>query len=85
MTPLNSRNCQIAREKWQMCSKTRKRPVHAAKSVPACGMWPTNCGRLFLFDWIRQPSNFRPSTQMPQFFGLWDHLAGDDLDIAQRV
>jgi len=35
----------------------------------------------FLADWIRQPSHFRPSTRMPQFFGLTDHLpqhgAGD--------
>ncbi len=30
----------------------------------------------FLSDWIRQPGHFRPSTRMPQFFGLWDHLPG---------
>ncbi|MFP6576686.1 MAG: hypothetical protein VB912_16115, partial [Pirellulaceae bacterium] len=28
----------------------------------------------FLYDWIAQPERFRPSTRMPQFFGLWDHL-----------
>ena len=28
----------------------------------------------FLQDWLRRPANFRPSTRMPQFFGLYDHL-----------
>jgi cytochrome c2 len=28
----------------------------------------------FMYDWIRQPSHFRPDTRMPQFFGLWSHL-----------
>ena len=30
----------------------------------------------FLYSWIRKPSDFRPSTKMPQFFGLWNHLGG---------
>ena len=29
----------------------------------------------FLYDWIRKPASFRPSTKMPQFFGLWSHLS----------
>jgi cytochrome c2 len=32
----------------------------------------------FLSDWINHPSAFRPSTRMPQFFGLWNHLPEDD-------
>jgi mono/diheme cytochrome c family protein len=28
----------------------------------------------FLYDWIKNPTNFRPSTKMPRFFGQWDHL-----------
>lgn len=28
----------------------------------------------FVYDWVRDPQNFRPSTRMPKFFGLWDHL-----------
>jgi cytochrome c2 len=28
----------------------------------------------FLYDWIRNPRDFRPSTKMPRFFGLHDHL-----------
>lgn len=28
----------------------------------------------FLYDWISEPKHFRPTTKMPQFFGLWDHF-----------
>ena len=28
----------------------------------------------WLYSWIRKPSDFRPSTKMPQFFGLHEHL-----------
>lgn len=28
----------------------------------------------FLYDWIKEPKHFRPTTKMPQFFGLWDHF-----------
>jgi mono/diheme cytochrome c family protein len=30
--------------------------------------------KTFLYDWTANPKNFRPSTRMPQFFGLWNHL-----------
>jgi len=28
----------------------------------------------FLLDWIRDPTNFRPTTRMPRFYGLHEHL-----------
>ncbi len=28
----------------------------------------------FVYQWIKEPKSFRPTTKMPQFFGLWDHL-----------
>ncbi|WP_425616862.1 hypothetical protein NA78x_000523 [Anatilimnocola sp. NA78] len=31
----------------------------------------------FLYDWIWDPQNFRKSTRMPRFFGLWDHFRDD--------
>lgn len=34
-------------------------------------------GPTFLYDWIREPKHFRPSTKMPQFFGMWDHIKDD--------
>ena len=41
-------------------------------------------GEPFLYDWIREPKNFRPTTRMPQFFGHWDHLEGEDLELAKK-
>ncbi|MCG8584486.1 MAG: hypothetical protein MI757_07235, partial [Pirellulales bacterium] len=31
----------------------------------------------YLYAWIKKPSDLRPDTRMPQFFGLHDHLAKD--------
>jgi len=38
----------------------------------------------FLYSWIHKPSDFRPSTRMPQFFGQWEHLAGHSLEVSQQ-
>lgn len=35
----------------------------------------------FLFDWIAKPSNFRPSSRMPQFFGLNDHIKREHQEV----
>ncbi|MHB0955372.1 MAG: hypothetical protein ACYC0X_03240 [Pirellulaceae bacterium] len=34
----------------------------------------------FLADWIERPSHFRPTTRMPQAFGLWNHLPDVELE-----
>jgi hypothetical protein len=31
----------------------------------------------FLYSWIKDPMDFRPTTKMPKFFGLWDHLVNE--------
>jgi len=38
----------------------------------------------FLYSWIRRPKDFRATTKMPQFFGLWDHLDGPGLSASER-
>jgi mono/diheme cytochrome c family protein len=38
----------------------------------------------FLYSWIRQPKDFRPSTKMPQFFGLWSALGHEGLEQSQK-
>ena len=40
-------------------------------------------GSEFLFRWIRRPQDFRPTTRMPQFFGLWDHLHAEPAELAK--
>ncbi len=32
----------------------------------------------FLYSWLRNPRNFRPTTKMPRIFGLWDHLVPEE-------
>jgi cytochrome c551/c552 len=32
----------------------------------------------WLYDWIRRPADFRPTTRMPQFFGHFEHLDGEN-------
>ena len=38
----------------------------------------------WIYSWIRKPSDFRPSTRMPQIFGLWEHLEGQGLEESQK-
>jgi hypothetical protein len=38
----------------------------------------------FLYTWVRKPNDFRPSTKMPQFFGLQSHLEGFGLEESQK-
>jgi cytochrome c551/c552 len=37
----------------------------------------------FVQDWIHKPSDFRPTTRMPQPFGQWEHLEGKSLAVAK--
>ncbi|MCH2114992.1 MAG: PDZ domain-containing protein [Pirellulales bacterium] len=42
----------------------------------------------WLYSWIEEPANFRPSTRMPQFFNLHEHLLdsedNDELETAKK-
>ena len=38
----------------------------------------------WLYSWLRNPQDFRPSTKMPRFFGLWEHLEGKGLEESMR-
>ncbi len=38
----------------------------------------------WLYSWLQNPQDFRPSTKMPRFFGLWEHLEGKGLEESQR-
>ncbi len=58
-------------------------PGTMRKVGPTLRHLKSKAGEPFLFDWIREPKNFRPSTKMPQFFEQWDHLSGNDLHAAQ--
>jgi cytochrome c551/c552 len=38
----------------------------------------------WVYAWLRNPQEFRPSTKMPRFFGLWSHLEGKGLEESAR-
>ena len=59
-------------------------PGTRRKSGPSLRFVASKVGRPFLYDWIRKPKDFRPSTKMPQFFEQWNHLDGHDLDVAKK-
>ncbi len=61
-----------------------EKPGQFRKVGPSLRYVAEKLGPQFLFSWIRRPQDFRPTTRMPQIFGLWDHLEGGDLELAKR-
>ncbi|MEZ6112841.1 MAG: hypothetical protein R3C99_17795 [Pirellulaceae bacterium] len=59
-------------------------PGSLAKPGPSLRFVTDKLDDAFLYDWIREPKHFRPSTRMPQFFGLWNHLEGESKAKAQE-
>lgn len=57
-------------------------PGTLRKTGPSLRHVGTKVGKSFLYDWIREPKHFRPSTKMPQFFGMWDHIQEDEAALA---
>lgn len=54
-------------------------PGQYRKVGPSLRYLASKADLAFLYDWIRNPTNFRPSTKMPRFFGLWDHLVPEEV------
>lgn len=57
-------------------------PGKYRKTGPSLRFVASKSDYAFLYNWIRKPSDFRPSTRMPQFFGHNEHL--EPGDIAER-
>lgn len=53
-------------------------PGTLRKVGPSLRHLSSKVGREWLYDWIRDPTHFRPSTRMPKFFELWKHLDSSD-------
>ncbi len=71
--------------KMAVVLQDQETPGTRRKPGPSLRFVASKLGAPFLYDWIREPNNFRPETKMPQFFGLWDHLQGEGRDEAQRL
>jgi hypothetical protein len=74
----------LARQEWTTLDakthamagwfKDQEAPGDQRKPGPSLRYLAAKMDRTFLYDWIRDPVNFRPNTRMPRFFGLWNHL-----------
>jgi cytochrome c2 len=49
-------------------------PGQLRKVGPSLRYLSSKVGQNFVFNWIREPKDFKPTTKMPQFFGLYSHL-----------
>ena len=64
--------------------KTPETPGQYPKVGPSLRHVASKVGFDWLYAWLRNPMDFRPSTKMPRFFGLWEHLEGAGLEESQR-
>lgn len=64
--------------------KTPETPGQYPKVGPSLRHVASKVGFDWLYAWLRNPMDFRPTTKMPRFFGLWEHLEGAGLEESQR-
>jgi cytochrome c551/c552 len=64
--------------------KDPETPGTLPKVGPSLRHVASKVGFDWLYSWLRNPQDFRPSTKMPRFFGLWEHLSGKGLEESQR-
>ena len=65
--------------------KDIENPGKLRRAGPSLRFVGSKLDSAFLYDWIRKPKHFRPTSRMPQFFGLWNHLEGESLKTAKRL
>ncbi|MEX2175973.1 MAG: hypothetical protein WD872_16545 [Pirellulaceae bacterium] len=65
--------------------KDQETPGDQRKPGPSLRYLGAKVDRTFLYDWIRDPTNFRPDTRMPKFFGLWDHLKNEQGEMTDHL
>ena len=64
--------------------KDPETPGTLPKVGPSLRHVASKVGFDWLYSWLRNPQEFRPSTKMPRFFGLWSHLEGKQLEESKR-
>jgi cytochrome c551/c552 len=58
----------------QMLNAEYETPGEFRKVGPSLRFVGSKVDFRFLYSWIKDPQNFRPTTKMPRFFGLYDHF-----------
>ncbi len=76
---LSARSHQLA-----VLLKDPETPGTLPKVGPSLRHVASKVGFDWLYAWLRNPQDFRPSTKMPRFFGLWEHLEGKGLEESMR-
>jgi hypothetical protein len=65
-------------QKLEAVLKDVETPGVFRKVGPSLRHLKSKVGYEWLYSWVRNPTDFRPSTKMPRFFGLWNHLVPDE-------
>ena len=79
-------DAKLSSRSHQMASllKDPETPGTLPKVGPSLRHVASKVGFDWLYAWLRNPQDFRPSTKMPRFFGLWEHLEGKGLEESMR-
>ena len=79
-------NAKLSARSHQLVSllKDPETPGTLPKVGPSLRHVASKVGFDWLYAWLRNPQDFRPSTKMPRFFGLWEHLEGKGLEESMR-
>jgi cytochrome c551/c552 len=64
--------------------KDPETPGTLPKVGPSLRHAAAKLGFEWTYAWLRNPQDFRPSTKMPRFFGLWEHLEGKGLEESMK-
>lgn len=65
--------------------KDQEAPGNQRRPGPSLRYLAKKSDRQFLYDWLADPTHFRPTTRMPRFFGLWDHLKDGKGEMTDKV
>jgi len=76
---LSERSHQLA-----VLLKDAETPGTLPKVGPSLRHVADKLGFAWTYSWLRNPQDFRPTTKMPRFFGLWEHLEGKGLEDSMR-
>ena len=79
-------DAKLSQRSHQMATllKDVETPGTFPKVGPSLRYVSSKVGFDWLYSWLRNPQEFRPSTKMPRFFGLWSHLEGKQLEESKR-
>ena len=79
-------DAKLSRRSHELSSllKEPETPGGFPKVGPSLRHVASKVGFDWLYSWLRNPQDFRPSTKMPRFFGLWEHLEGKGLEESKR-